>query len=1365
MKNPSRALVLCFVVTACVPPQNVVTPPPPGAGPSAGAAVTPPPLPAEDPAARARVDELIGRYVEARGGLARLRAIRTLRFTGKARYGGGDGSIEASCAIAQKRSLGTAGNTGARIRSEVTFQGLTSVDAYDGAEGWATEPFGGRRDAFRRSADEAKQLARDADLDGPLVDYREKGHRVDYLGTEEIDGTVAHKLRVTFKDGDFVYSYLDPEAFLEIRVVSVSHVRGVERVYETDLGDYEQVAGVWFPFSTAGGQKDAPRSAFTTFERGEANVELDDAVFRFPAAGARVNRVVVADAGAPPAPPVTPPALAAGAAPVFDSAVVSGLGARNIGSAAMSGRVSAIAAHDVGGKTALYVGAASGGVWKSLDGGTTFKPVFDRAPVQSIGAIAVDPQSPRTVWVGTGESWTRNSVSIGDGIYKSTDGGETWAHQGLPQSERITRILVHPTNGNVVYACVPGKLWSDSADRGVYKTTDGGKTWALVLKGENLSTGCSGLSLDPKSPDVLFAGLWDFRRKGWTSRSGGDGPTAPSGSGLFRTADGGGTWTRLTGDAGVATKGLPAGPWGRVEVEIAPSEPKIVYAFIESKDSALYRSEDGGVTWERRDSSQGMVWRPFYFARLVIDPKNPDRLFKPGLALTVSEDGGRSFAPSGGGSHGDWHDLWIDPTNPTHVIGGDDGGLWLSHDGGSRWAHAMNLPISQFYHVSVDAKDPYQVYGGLQDNSNWVGDSSYPGGITNSRWENIGGGDGFWAVVDPTDPESVYVESQGGYVTRIDRRTHAARDIQPKAGYKEKLRFNWNTPIHVSPTQKGTVYIGAQFLFRSRDRGDTWERISPDLTTNDPEKQKQELSGGITVDNSSAEMHTTVYSISESPRDPKVIWVGTDDGNVQLTRDAGKSWSNVVSHVGGLPPASWVSWIEASRFDAGTAYAAFDRHTFGDMTPWVYKTTDYGQTWTRLVAPGSGVRGYAHVIKEDVEDPRLLFLGTELGLWISVDGGGAWAEFKGRGFPSVAVRDLQVQPRDGDLVIATHGRGIWIIDDLTPLRRLSKETLARTATFLTSRPIQQRLQTQGGWVEGDATYVGQNPPGGAVITYYQRSRHLFGRLELEVLDGAGKLVDTVDVSARRGINRVVWSMQVKPPRVPRAAQVAFNGTQGPRVMPGTYTLRLTKGAERLETKVAIGLDRRAPYKPADRRAQYDAAMRVHALFGEMSTLVDRLDGARAALEARTKALKAGDALADKLHAVDHQLEEAKRKVVATKEGGAITGEERIREHLDVLYGAILSWEGKPARYQVERIDALGRELREVTAALDALVAGDLAAVDTELRSRGMAPIPTTGAGATSEGGMTDERLADELRCVQSRGRDCEDVSRAARERD
>ncbi|MEP7131907.1 MAG: sialidase [Acidobacteriota bacterium] len=1245
------------------------------------------------------LDEVLARNLEARGGAARMQAVRSLRLTGKVVFGSGDGRIEAGWGQVQKRP--------AMIRTEVTRQGLTAVDAYDGKESWSLDPFEGRRDAQRNSADEAKEMAEDADIDGPLVGWREKGHRVEYLGTEDVDGTPAHKLRVVLKNGDSKEVYLDPDYFLEIRVVSTVRVRGAEKVTETDFGSYEQVDGLWVPFSIESGRKGARRSARVSVERAEGNVEIPETLFRFPAAGAAINRSVLsgpvragaAAAAAKPAPP------AAGGRPVFDSGVVSGLGIRNIGSATMSGRVSAVAARTEGGKTTLFVGAASGGVWKSPDGGTTFKPVFDKATVQSIGALAIDPSNPSTVWAGSGESWMRNSVSVGDGIYKSTDGGESWTNMGLPESEHITRIVVHPKNSDVVYACVPGRLWSDSADRGLYRTADGGKTWSVVLKGSNLSTGCSGVTLDAKNPDVMFAGLWDFRRKGWTFRSGGDGAAAASGSGLFRSADGGKTWTELTDRTNT---GLPPKPWGRVEVTAAIADPRVVYALVESEHSALYRSGDGGKTWERRDDSQSMIWRPFYFARLVVDPTNPDRVFKPGGNLTVSEDGGRSFSGSGGrGSHGDWHDLWIDPLNPKFVIAGDDGGLWISQDGGNRWVKSQNLPISQFYHVSVDAKDPYQVYGGLQDNSSWVGDSSHPGGITNARWENLYGGDGFWTVPDPTDPDAVYAESQGGYISRIDRRTSAARDIQPKAGYKEKLRYNWNTPIYASPTAKGTIYIGAQFLFRSRDRGDTWERISPDLTSNDPEKQKQEQSGGVTVDNSSAEMHTTIYSISESPLDGKVLWIGTDDGNVQISRDAGRTWNNVAGNVPGLPKASWVSWVEASRFHAGTAYAAFDRHTFGDMAPWVYRTADFGKTWTRIVGPDQGVRGYAHVIREDAVKPGLLFLGTEFGLWISPDDGKTWGQFRGNDFPAVAVRDLQVHGRDHDLVLATHGRGIWIVDDLTPLRTLTAETMASDAAFLAGRPVQQRMPANGGWPEGDATFVGQNPAGGAIVTYYLKTRHLFGPIRLEILDSAGKVVDTISATKRRGLNRVAWTMQVKPPRVPRAAQLAFSASQGPRVPPGTYTVRLTRGGASIETKLEIGVDRRATYTAADRREQFEAVMKAHALFNDMSALVDRIDAARRAASERAKAVPETDPSGRRLREAVKALDEAKRKIVATKEGGAITGEERIRENLDTVYGALNGWEGKPARYQVERVEALRRELNDVSAELDALTAREL----------------------------------------------------------
>ncbi|HLK19972.1 MAG TPA: hypothetical protein VKT81_13505, partial [Bryobacteraceae bacterium] len=1024
----------------------------------------------------------------------------------------------------------------------------------------------------------------------------------------------------------------------------------------------------------------------------------------------------------------------------IDSDTISGLGARNIGSAQMSGRVTSLAAVRENGRLTVYIGSASGGVWKSVNGGTTFKPVFDKQPVLSVGAITIDPSSPKTIWAGTGEAWTRNSTSVGNGIYKSTDGGDNWTNMGLGESERIAKILVDPKDGNTVYACAPGKLWSDSDDRGVYKTTDGGKSWNKILKGGNASTGCSLMTMSSKDPKTLYAGMWDFRRKGWTFRSGGDGPTAPSASGLYKSTDGGTTWTDLNEKS---SKGLPAKPWGRVAVTAAPSNPDVVYALIESTRSALFRSADGGKTWEERDRSQMMVWRPFYFANLIVDPKDENKVYKPGGTLIASNDGGTSFSGIGGGAHGDFHDVWIDPDNTNELITGDDGGVWYSHDAGNKWLKANNLPISQFYHVSVDMADPYHVYGGLQDNSDWVGDSQYPGGITNGRWENLYGGDGFFVFADPSDPDYIYAEAQGGTISRINRRTLLNRSIQPQPNYGEnKLHFNWNTPIHLSPNEKGTIYIGAQFLFRSRDHGQSWDRISPDLTTNDPEKQKQEESGGVTVDNSEAEMHTTIYSISESPLNGKLIWVGTDDGNVQITRDGGKSWTNVVSHVPGLPKASWVSWVEASRFEEGTAYAAFDRHTFGDMTPHVFKTTDYGQTWTSIVTPANGVRGFAHVIKEDTVSPRLLFLGTEFGLWISLDGGQQWAQYKGGDFPNVPVRDIVVHPRESDLVLATHGRGIWIIDDISPLRKLTPEILSKEAVFLDGRVQQQRLQAQGGWPEGDGAYRGQNPPDAALITYYQQKRHIFGRMKIEIFDEQGKLVDTLPANSRRGISRVEWSMRMKAPRVPPGATAAGPTVIGPRVLPGLYTVKMTRGTDTFTTKLNVQLDPRATYTVADRKLELDAAMRVVALLGDMSFDVDRINGVHDALLERAGKLPANDALRKQCTDEAAKVDEIRKKIVATKEGGAVTGEERIREKAANVYGAVVFDEGRPTDYYVARIGTLAHERQDVVDEFEAWAAKDLKAVNASLAAKKLEQIqPITRAAwdkmaAESDGGST-----------------------------
>jgi photosystem II stability/assembly factor-like uncharacterized protein len=1269
-------------------------------------------------------DEVIAKYIARSGGMERIQAARTLRRLGK--YTGG-GGFEARVIEENKRPN--------RVRQEFLFQGMVGVNAYDGSTGWKIEPWQGKKDVESLSEEELKSIIADADFDGPLVNYKAKGNKVEYLGTEPIEGTDAHKLSVTLAStGEVRIYYMDTDYFVPIRIDTKRMVRGAEREYETSFGDYKSVDGWYLPFAVETGVKGSPFRQTINYETIEANVALPNARFSKPGAAAPADDAetpAVTDASQTL--PRTEgaegqPVTAGESAPVsgstatttggvkIDSDTFSGLGARNIGSAAMSGRISALDAVREGQRLTIYAGSASGGVWKSVNGGTTFKPVFDKQSVQSIGAVTIDPKNPRTIWVGTGEPWTRNSVSIGDGVYKSVDGGDNWIHVGLKDSERITKIAVDPTDSNTVYVCVPGKLWSDSEERGVYKTTDGGRTWNKILKGANLSTGCSMLSLDAKSSKTIYAGMWDFRRKGWTFRSGGEGPTAFSGSGLFKSTDGGTTWSEL--DAKSA-KGLPAKPWGRVAVTVAPSNSNVVYAFIEAEPphNALYYSADGGKTWEARDRSQSMVWRPFYFAHLIVDPKDENKVYKPNLSLIASNDGGKTFSNISGATHGDHHDLWIDPQNTDHLIAGDDGGIWYSYDGGNRWWKGNNLPVSQFYHVSVDNAVPYNVYGGLQDNSSWVGPSEYPGGITNKQWENMYGGDGFWMFVDPSDPDYIYAEAQGGYIGRINRKTHETRDIKPLPAYKEgKLRFNWNSPIHISPTT-GAVYIGAQVLFRTKDHGQSWERISGDLTTNDPKKQQQELSGGITVDNSAAEMHTTIYAISESPKNPNVIWVGTDDGNVQVTRDGGKSWTNVAKNITGLPKDAWIAYVDAGHHDEGTAYITVDMHMTGDMRPYAYRTSDFGKSWTSLIATEAPVRGYAHVLREDLVNRNLLFLGTELGLWVSIDGGAQWAQYKGGDLPNVAVRDLVIHPRDHDLVVATHGRGIWIVDDITPLRALTPEVLDKEIAFVGSTESVMRLNASGGWVDGDAEFTGPNPPGDAVITYYQKKRHIFGDLKIDVVDASGNSLGTIPSSKRRGLNRVNWSMRKTAPTVASAATLAYGAMVGPRLLPGTYGVNINKDKSVYSTKLTLVPDPKTRHTEADRQAQHDLVVKLHGQIEEMTKAVERLNNVRLGLDDRATKLGDKDSLTKRLRSASAQVDTLRRRIVATKEGGMITGEERLREFLTDLYGSVNSYEGRPSAAQTERADALSREVADVAKDFDAWLAKELPSLNAALAKK------------------------------------------------
>jgi photosystem II stability/assembly factor-like uncharacterized protein len=999
------------------------------------------------------------------------------------------------------------------------------------------------------------------------------------------------------------------------------------------------------------------------------------------------------------------------AAVKVDSDALDGVRARAIGPAATSGRVAAIAAVP-GNRLTVYAGSASGGVWKSVNSGVTFKPVFEKN-TQSIGAIAVDPAHPDTVWVGTGEAWTRNSVSVGTGIYKTTDGGENWQAMGLEDSEHISRILVNPKDSSTVLVCALGHLWNSNAERGVFRTTDGGKTWTKTLF-VNEDTGCSDISLDPQEPKIVYAGMWHARRKPWTFTSGGPG------SGLYKSTDGGATWQRLT-------KGLPEGILGRIGVAVAPSRPNVVYAVVESKDSALYRSEDLGESWTKMNSGANVQARPFYFATIIVDPKDFNRVYKPGYSLTVSEDGGKTFSELGGGGifgggyHGDCHALWINPDNPDQLFLGTDGGVYASTDRGAYWRFVEDLPLAQFYHVSYDMERPYNVYGGLQDNGTWMGPSRHTGGVSNRLWDNLGFGDGFWAFPDVSEPDIAYVEWQGGKIYRVVKSKHESKIIQPLAGQGEpELRFNWNTPIHLSMTHPGTLYIGSQYLFRSRNRGESWERISPDLTTNDPEKEKQEQSGGLTVDNSDAEKHCTIYAISESPKNSDVVWVGTDDGNVQVTRDGGKTWSNVTGNIAGVPPTTWASYVDASHFDEGTAYVTFDGHAYGDMKTYIYRTRDFGKTWEPLAT--SDLHGYAHVIREDRVNPKLLFLGTEFGLFISVDGGVSWAQMKA-GMPPVAVRDIAIHSRDNDLILATHGRGIWILDDMTALRGLTADVLESDVAFLPAQPSVIAIPAFEQRFDGDTGFVGYSPDASASVTYYMKKRHLIGELRIEILDSAGKVVYSTPGGRRRGLNRVDWPTRLKPPKAPAAR----GGIQdpytlfGPLLPEGTYTVKLLKNDKTFTTQTELVPDPRSQHSAAERKLERDTALKLHAMLAHLAYLAEAATGLEAQAADRAAKLPANDPLRKRVQSLADSLETLHKKMAATKEG-AMTGEIELREKVLSLYGAVNGYEGAPTKTQLDRIAVLEREMDQLGTELDSAASKEVSAINPQLDKKKLEPL-------------------------------------------
>jgi photosystem II stability/assembly factor-like uncharacterized protein len=955
--------------------------------------------------------------------------------------------------------------------------------------------------------------------------------------------------------------------------------------------------------------------------------------------------------------------------------------ARQIGPALMSGRISYLAGHPTNNKI-IYAGTAGGGVWKSQDAGLNFVSIFDDYN-QSVGCLAIDPKNPdNTIWVGTGETWTRNSVSVGDGLYKTNDGGSNWAKVGFEKSERISSIQIDPNNTDVVYIGVLGPLWGDSDERGVYKTMDGGKTWARLLAGR-LNTGCSELVMDPKDPNTLYAAFWEHRRTAWSFSSGG------IHSALYKTTDGGKTWNKIH-------NGFPGGELGRIAIAVAPSDNKILYAVIEAKaDKGLYRSDDAGKTWKFLNGDFELTVRPFYFSRIVVDPKNSDVVVKAGLSGSISRDGGKTFKGLGS-MHADIHDIFFDINDSDRFYVATDGGVYRTYNAGSNLEMVNNLPVSQFYHVSVDNDEPYNVYGGLQDNGSWYAPSSSPGGIEARDWNMVGYGDGFRVYRHPTK-KIIYSEMQGAEnIWRYDVEKNKAKNIKPFPSKDDpKYRFNWNTPIALSPNKPDRFYVGSQFLHRSNDMGDNWERISPDLTTNDPKKQAQEESGGISKDNSGAENHCTIFTIAESPLDENVIWVGTDDGNVQVTRDGGKTWANVVANIQGLPKNTWCYHIEASNFTKGSAYAVFDGHTKNDKTPYVFKTADFGKTWKSLATPD--IEGFARNIQEDYVNEDLLFLGTEAGLFITVDGGRNWSKFTNN-MPAASVHFIELHPKTNDLVVATHGRGIIIIDDISPLRQINEKMLSEEVYFFKSKPFVMHEESGFGGASTETQYIGPNPRRSAKVIYYLKKRHTFGAMTMEVFDESGKKIISLDPGKQKGINIVYWDFNTKVPKIAKGKTFSFGGFAAARVPAGNYKVVMVKGKDRFETTLTLENDPKSTLTPETRKERDAMIAQLFDMTQNLAYLVHEIDAHLDYAESLSKAQPANE---KKLVAYVAELNKLKEGLVITKGDNYVgAAEPQLREKLSDLYSVVVGSYDKPSNTQQESMKGLAVNLNEAKMSLD-----------------------------------------------------------------
>ncbi|MBU2997364.1 hypothetical protein KO500_13030 [Cellulophaga baltica] len=888
----------------------------------------------------------------------------------------------------------------------------------------------------------------------------------------------------------------------------------------------------------------------------------------------------------------------------FTMDLIQDLKPRNIGPGGMSGRVTAIdAVHE--NPEIMYVGTASGGLWKSTSGGIKWEPIFDKEVTASVGSVAIQQSNPSVIWVGTGEGNPRNSLNGGYGIYKSLDGGKSWKAMGLEKTRHIHRIVIDPTNPDIVYAGAIGSPWGEHPERGVFKTTDGGVTWKKILFTNNKS-GIADLVMDPTNPNKLIAAMWEHKRDPWFFKSGGEG------SGLYMTHDGGKNWKKLSEE-----DGLPAGELGRMGVAIAPGKPNVVYALIEAKKNALYKSEDGGFKWKKINDKDDIGNRPFYYSEIYVDPQNENRLYSVFTYINVSEDGGKSFTQlmpayrADNGVHPDHHAWWIHPKNGQFMMDGNDGGMNITKDGGKSWRFVGNIPVAQFYHINTDNEYPYNVYGGMQDNGSWRGPAYVwkAQGIRNSYWQEIAFGDGFDVVPDKDDSRFGYAMSQQGNVSRYDHITgnnYIVRPTPPDAA--TKLRFNWNSGIGQDPFDTSTVYFGSQFVHKSTNKGLTWEVISPDLTTNDPEKQKQSESGGLTMDATGAENHCTILVIEPSPIEKDMLWVASDDGRVHITQNGGTSWTEVTKNIKGLPAGSWIPQIKASNKNKGEALLIANDYRRFNYTPYAYRTKNYGKTWERIV-DGNDVKSYTLSIIEDIENPNLLFLGTDDGLYVSLNAGEKWQKWT-EGFPTVSTKDLAIQPREHDLVIGTFGRAAWVLDDIRPLRALAADyTLLQQDAKLFTPPTAYQAayqQPTGSRFGADAMFNGENKKPGAMITYYLKEgkkksekkpaskedektddtdtgkkEKLTGvqkkdSIQFDIYDGT-RLIRTLKYKTpeKAGFHRIYWNMDEKgADRPSRKISKRKGEPGGTDVKPGTYTIKMSFGTILDEAKIEVKSDPR-----------------------------------------------------------------------------------------------------------------------------------------------------------------------------------------------